>query len=161
MDKLINRPMVYIDGTEKSYAAAKYGIGLARHLDIPLFALYVVNTRALEDLVKSKIFLAAEQDEYHKDIEHDADKYLKDIKNMAKEKKVELITLKKSGTVSIEIKSAIKEQDVDLLLLGSVSKSHSRRNELFDENDRAMRNVNCSVIIVRQLERVDSMYDSI
>jgi hypothetical protein len=37
----------------------------------------------------------------------------------------------------------------------------SRRDELYDEADRAMRSVTCSVLVVKDEERVLQLYDSL
>ena len=66
MEGPIKKIMVYIDGTEQSITAAQYAICLSRAIGAELIALYVVNTRALSDLVKTHIFLEAEQKEYQR-----------------------------------------------------------------------------------------------
>ncbi|HPG87538.1 MAG TPA: universal stress protein, partial [Spirochaetales bacterium] len=47
--------MVYVDGSEQSITAAQYAIVLAKTLGADLYALYVVDTRALAELVNSRI----------------------------------------------------------------------------------------------------------
>ena len=61
--------LVYIDGTEESITAAQYAICLASYFKADLFALYVINTKAMEDLLKARIFLQDEQVEYEHDME--------------------------------------------------------------------------------------------
>ena len=68
MKSPLQKIMVHIDGTEQSITAAQYAICLAKALNAELTAVYVINTRALNDLVKSHIFLETEQDEYQRDI---------------------------------------------------------------------------------------------
>ena len=68
--------LVYIDGTEESITAAQYAICLASFLQADLIALYVINTRAMEDLLKARIFLKDEQMEYEHDMQADAERYL-------------------------------------------------------------------------------------
>ena len=68
MDGPIKRIMVYVDGTEQSITAAQYGICLSRSMGAQMHAIYIVNTRALTDLVKTRIFLKAEEDDYLNDL---------------------------------------------------------------------------------------------
>ncbi|MDC7123954.1 MAG: universal stress protein [Spirochaetales bacterium] len=161
MNSPINKILVYIDGSELSLTAAMYAITLAKTLDSELTALYVVNTRALNDLVSARIFLAEEEMDYHKDIEQDAERYLKHVAKLADKKEVRLITKSLSGTVHREIKNEIKENDYDLLVLGGISNIRSRRDELFNETDRAMRSVKCPVLIVKDEESVWDLYDNL
>ena len=161
MDSPIRKIMVYVDGTEGSVIAAQYGICLARITGAEFHVLYVVNTRALNDLVTAKIFLKAEEEEYKKDLESDADRYLNHVKHLAANKGVVAKTLKSSGSINIEIKNFVKEQDIDLLVLGELSKIQSRRDELYNESERAMRSVTCSVLVVKDEERVLELYNQL
>ena len=51
MSNPIKKIMVYVDGTEESVTAAQYAICLASSSGAELIAHYVVNTRAVEDLL--------------------------------------------------------------------------------------------------------------
>ncbi len=161
MDSPVRKMLVYIDGSEESVTAAQYGIVLAKTMRVDMTALYVVNTRALDDLVKSRIFLRSEEEEYSQDIEKDAERYLTHVQNLGLQKGVTVKTVKKRGTPFLEIKAEIESGDIDLLLIGEVSKIRSRRDESFNETERAMRNVRCSVLIVKDEEKVWSMYDAL
>ena len=63
--------LVYLDGTEGSISALMYSIMLAKSTDTRLHVLYVVNTKALGDLVKSHIFVDQEKSEYLMDLKKD------------------------------------------------------------------------------------------
>jgi len=152
--------LVYIDGTEESIAAAQYAIILSRSAGADLTALYVVNTRALDDLVKSKIFLKSEEEEYKTDLEKDAERYLNHVRNLARGKGVVIKTVHISGSVQAEIKKHITELKIDLLVIGELSKIRSRRDELFNEAERAMRSVHCPVLIVKNSEEVWNLFEN-
>ena len=161
MEGPIKKVMVYIDGTEECVTAAQYAICLCRTLRAELTAFFVVNTRALTDLLKARIFLKAEQEEYRRDLESDADKYLNHVRNMARQKGLVIKTVSASGTVHQEIKNKIIELDIDLLVLGELSRIRSRRDEFHNETERAMRNVPCSVLIVKDEDRVWEMFEQL
>ena len=111
MSNPIKKIMVYVDGTEQSVTAAQYAICLASFSGAELIAYYVINTRAVEDLLKAV--------------------------------------------------DSIEADDVDLLVIGELSRIRSRRDEFFDETERAMRAVPCSVLIVKDEDRVWEMYESL
>jgi len=161
MNDPLKKIMVYIDGTEQSITAAQYAICLSRTANSRLTALYVVNTRALRDLVKSRIFLQAEQAEYQQDLEADADRYLNHVRQMARQKGVAIETFKTSGTVHTEIKNKINELEIDLLILGELSTIRSRRDEFYNESERAMRSAPCPVLIVKDEDRVWEMFEAL
>lgn len=149
MNSPIKNILVYVDGTESSISAAMYAIALSKSTGAALTALYVINTRALNDLVKARIFLKEEEVEYHQDLELDAKRYLNHVTKLAEQKDVPIKTKSLSGTIHREIKLEVKENDYDLLVLGGISSIRSRRDEFFNETDRAMRSVSCPVLIIK------------
>ena len=161
MSNPIKKIMVYVDGTEQSVTAAQYAICLASFTGAELIAYYVINTRAVEDLLKARIFLKDEQVEYEHDMEADAERYLNYINELAVKKGVSVIKKRSRGSVHKEIVDSVEADDVDLLVIGELSRIRSRRDEFFDETERAMRAVPCSVLIVKDEDRVWEMYESL
>ena len=161
MSNPIKKIMVYVDGTEQSVTAAQYAICLASFSGAELIAYYVINTRAVEDLLKARIFLKDEQVEYEHDMEADAERYLNYINELAIKKGVSVIKKRSRGSVHREIVDSIEADDVDLLVIGELSRIRSRRDEFFDETERAMRSVSCSVLIVKDEDRVWEIYESL
>jgi nucleotide-binding universal stress UspA family protein len=157
----IKKIMVYIDGTEQSITAAQYAICLASFSGAELIAHYIVNVRAVEDLLKARIFLKDEQVEYERDMEADAERYLNYVNELAVKKGVSITKKRSSGSVHQEIINAVKESKVDLLVIGELSRIRSRRDEFYDESERTMRSVPCSVLIVKDEDRVWEMYESL
>jgi nucleotide-binding universal stress UspA family protein len=153
--------MVYVDGTEQSVTAAQYAVCLASFSGAELIALYVINTKAVEDLLKARIFLKDEQIEYEHDMEADAQRYLNYVNELAIKKGVSIVKISSRGSVHKEIVKAVNENQVDLLVIGELSRIGSRRDEFYDETERAMRAVPCSVLIVKNEDRVWEMYESL
>jgi len=153
--------LVYIDGTEQSITAAQYGICLASFYHADLTALYVINTRAMEDLLKARIFLKDEQMEYEHDMEADAERYLNYVNELAVKKGLSITKRSSRGSVHKEITDIVKDEDIDLLVIGELSRIRSRRDEFYDEAERAMRTVACSVLIVKDEDKVWEMYQAL
>jgi len=74
---------------------------------------------------------------------------------------VSVVTRSGRGSVHKEIIDAVKEDKVDLLVIGELSRIRSRRDEFYDETERAMRVTPCSVLIVKDEDRVYEMYESL
>lgn len=161
MEGPIRRILLYVDGSEGSITAAQYAICLSRYYRAELTALYVVNTRALGDLLKARIFVKAEQEEYLRDLEEDSQRYLNHVRSLARKKGLVVQTASASGTVHQEIKNCVLANKIDLLVMGELSSVRSRRDELYDEADRALRAVPCSVLVVKDDERVAALYDAL
>ena len=161
MSNPIKKIMVYIDGTEQSITAAQYAVCLASFSGAELIALYVVNVRAMEDLLRARIFLKDEQVEYERDMEADAERYLNFVNELAIKKGVSVDKKLCKGSVHKEIVNTVNELEVDLLVIGELSRIRSRRDELYDETERAMRAVTCSVLIVKDEDRIWEIYESL
>jgi len=157
----IKKIMVYIDGTEQSVTAAQYAICLASFSGAELIAHYVINTQAVQDLLRANIFLKEEQVEYEHDMEADADRYLNYINELALKKGISIGKRRSRGNVHKEIINAVNVEEVDLLVMRELSRIGSRRDEFYDEAERAMRAVPCSVLIVRDDERVWEIYQAL
>jgi len=153
--------LVYVDGTEPSITAAQYAICLASFYKADLIALYVVNTKAMEDLLKARIFLQDEQMEYEHDMEADAQRYLNYVNELALKKGISILPRSSRGSVHKEIVDLVNEEDVDLLVIGELARIRSRRDEFYDEAERAMRMVACSVLIAKNEDKVWEMYESL
>ena len=161
MGQPIDKIMVFIDGTEQSVTAAQYAICLASATGAELIALYVVNMRAMEDLLKARIFLSDEEAEYEHDLEADARRYLNYVGELATKKGVNVVKKHSKGSVHKEIVDAIEADGIDLLVIGELSRIRSRRDEFYDESERAMRAAPCSVLIVKDDDRVFELYDAL
>ena len=161
MNSPIKKIMVYVDGTEQSITAAQFAICLARYSDAELVAYYVINTKALDELLKASIFLKDEQLEYEHDLEEDAKRYLNYVQELARAKNTLITTKSSTGSVYQEIVNAVKEEGIDILVIGELSRIRSRRDEFYDETERAMRSVPCSVLIVKDEDHVYELYESL
>lgn len=152
--------LVYLDGSEDSITAAMAAIALTKRLEGSLTAIYVVNTKALQDLVKARIFLDIEEQEYRRDIEEDAGRYLRHVEELGRQKGVDVKTIKSSGSVNTEVRNYLEENHIDLLVLGGISAIHSRRDQLLSESDRMMRTAPCPVLVVRDNDSVWEMFEA-
>jgi nucleotide-binding universal stress UspA family protein len=161
MSAPVERMMVYIDGTEESLTAVEFAVLLAKSSNAELIGCYVVNTRALGELVRTRIFLESEEKEYSRDLEADADRYLNHAQRIAASRDVVLKPVKRQGSVHQEILKVVQDEEIDLLVLGELAHVRSRRDEFYNETERAMRSVRCSVLIVKDEDRVASLFGRI
>lgn len=161
MKRPIKQIMVYVDGSEQSITAAQYAVVLAKTLGAELHALYVVDTRALAELVKSRIFIDSEQEEYRRDLESDAERYLNHVRELGRRKGVPVSVEKSSGAVNVEIKAKALERGVDLLVIGDIPQIRSRRDELYNETERAMRTVPFPVLLAKGEDKIWDLYEAL
>ena len=153
--------LVYLDGSEGSMSAAMYAVLLAKGTGSRLHALYCINTKALGDLVKARIFINQEKAEYMDDMGKDARRHIRHIEKLAHSKGVEVTGVIVDGSPSAEVLKYIKDNHVDLLVLGSVNMIRSRREELTSESDRMLRTSPCPVLVARDDESIWLMFEEL
>ena len=151
--------LVYLDGSESSMSAAMYAVLLAKSTNSRLHAIYVVNSKALNDLVKAHIFISQEKNEYLQDIGKDATRHINHAKKLAQSKDVEIFTEIKEGYPAIEVMKYVKENKIDLLALGAINEIRSRREELTSEVDRMMRTAPCPVIVTKDDDSIWDLFE--
>ena len=157
----INKILLYVDGSEECIAAAQYGIILAKILQAELFALYVVNISLLKELVKARIFVKIEEMDYEHDLEQDGERYLKYVLQLAQAKNVPIKTELVKGVVNKELVNKIDEWGIDLLIMGELEPVLSRSDAYHDEAELIFRKARCSVLVVKEIDRVEQIYNQI
>lgn len=157
---LIKNILVYIDDSDNSIAAMEYAILLAKNYDAKLYGLFVVNTKALHDLLTAHIFVETEQAEYAQELRADADRYLRMALKLAQSKGVAIETEKVEGSIATEIRNFCEQKNIDLLVLSSDddTRSKSYRDEFRSSKDLAARRVSCNVLIVKDENLVENEF---
>ena len=157
----INKILVYIDGTDTCITAAQYSIWLAKTLKCQLHAIYVVDEKILDDLMRAKIFIKEEALDYELDLEEDGKRYLRHVSELAKAKGLECATILVRGEVNAEVVKAVKELGAGVLVMNELEEAASRRDTFFDEKERMMRKCPCSVVIVKDEDTVADIYETL
>ncbi len=153
--------LVYLDGSEGSLSAAMYAVLMAKATGARLHALYCVNTKALGDLVKARIFVSQEKAEYLEDLNKDARRHVRHVEKLAGARSLEVETRIVEGSPSAEVNRYVKECGIDLLVIGSVNMIRSRREELVSETDRMLRSVSCPVLVARDDDRIWRLFEEV
>lgn len=160
---LFQKIVVAVNGSEQSIHAAMYGIMMAAQYKCSLKAVYVVDTSSLKQLEMSRIFLAEEAARYEKNLEHDGNRYLTYIENLAKQKKVKIDTQLLKGSVWSELLKSAEDYKADLILLGgkehgqSSMKSVLHHDKVSATNSEIIGSANCNVLVVRAPE-IDKLF---
>lgn len=158
-DVPFSKVLIYLDGSEGSISALMYAIMLAKSTKAELYAAYVINTKALGDLVKSRIFINEERSEYLSDLTKDASRHIRHAEKLASSKDIDIKTAILEGSPHSEISSYVKENGIDLLIVGSVNVIRSRREELLSESDRMLRTSDCPVLVVKDNDEIWNTFE--
>jgi nucleotide-binding universal stress UspA family protein len=155
---MINNILVSVSGSPESLVAAKYAICLAKLLKAKLYAVYVINSKMLGDLLRSRIFVEAEARSYERDLNEQGMHFLERIRKMAESKAVDCESFLLNGEVSDEVINKINEKNVDLLVMWEMKEITSRSEIFHDEGERIFRKAPCPVVMVRNPALVDNLY---
>ncbi len=153
--------LVYLDGSESSLSAAMYAVLLAESTNSTLDAIYCINTKALGELVKARIFVSQEKSEYLESLNKDAHRHIRHVEKLAKKKNVTFTGAIVEGSPSAEVTKYIRDSKIDLLVLGAVNTIRSRREELNSESDRMLRTASCPTLVCRDDESIWQMFEEV
>lgn len=150
-----------VEGSQGSLVAARYAVALAKLLSVKLVAVFVVNVKVLQDLLKSRIFVDVEARVYEKDLEDQGKAMLERIGKMAAEKGVEYESFLIKGVVSDEVLNKARDCKADLLVMGELKEMASRADIFYDEGERIFRRSPCPVVMVKNPALVEALYKEI
>ena len=159
-DRLIQKILVFVEGNEASILAAKYAICMAKQIGGELHAVYVVDTKVLDDLLKARIFVKMEEMDYERDLEEDGRRYLRYVEDLASDLGLSAQTHLVKGEVHQEVVTKARDLEVDLLVLGELGEVTSRRDVFYDESERIFRESESPVLVVKNREWIEDYYES-
>ncbi len=158
---MIKNILVSVSGSLDSLTAAKYAIFLAKIMQANLFVVYVINSKVLGELLKSRIFVEAEARVYERDLEQQGRVFLERIKKMAETKAVNCETILLNGSISDEVIGKVNQVSADILVIGEMKELASRCEVFYDEGEKILRKSPCPVVMVKNQPLVESMYKEI
>ncbi|PIV38873.1 MAG: hypothetical protein COS29_05625 [Candidatus Omnitrophica bacterium CG02_land_8_20_14_3_00__42_8] len=141
-----------------SIITAKYAIYLAKLLQVKLIAIYVIDENAIQELLRSRVFVEIEAKEYEIDMEQQSRLFMQRVKVLAENKKVEFEHLILKGEVHSEIANKAKELGADLLVMGDLKEVLSWKEALYSEGERIFRESPCPVVIVKNPQEAERLY---
>lgn len=144
-----------------SLITAKYAIYTAKLFQAKLTAVYVVDEKALQELVKTRIFLNVEAMEYEREMEEQGKRFLARFKHMAESKQVPFEGVQVRGVVHTEVVNLIKKTQADLLIMGELKGALSIKEAFYDEGIMIFYGAGCPVLVVKNPEYVESLYKSL
>ena len=152
--------LVYLDGSETCIAAAQYATFMAKVFEAKLTALYVVDQRILDELVRAKIFFREEALDYEYDLEQDGKRYLNHARELARAKGIDMNVVLLKGEVHTLVLSKITELGIDMLVVNEFEEFTSRKEASYDEKERILRRAKIPVVVVTDESKARDIYDS-
>lgn len=158
---VIKNIVVSIAGAPSSLVTAKYALVLGKLLGAKVTALYVVNEKVLQELLRSRIFVEAEAQVYARDLQQQGEMFLERIRKLAESKQVAFEGMLLKGVISDEIIAKTKELQADLLVIGELKEVTSVSQLFYDEGERIFRKSHCPVVMVRDAAYVEAAFKEV
>jgi nucleotide-binding universal stress UspA family protein len=152
--------VLYVDASEAALDAARYAVALAKSYGAHLHAVYVVNEKMLEELLRAKVFVEEEEVDLEHDLEEDGRRYLAAVERLASDKHVGITSDLLKGAVHREVIDKATHIGASLIIIGEIEEPMSRRDSFFDEGEMILRLAKCPVLTVKGDQLIRALYDS-
>lgn len=156
------RIVLAVDGSDAAIRAGKMAVMMAKNSGAQLYALYVVDTATIKELLLSKIFIDEESKEYEQSLEENGKKYLHLIAELADRKKCKLETVLERGSIYSKIIQFSMEKNADLILVGGrrggVKQAGAARDLLASEYAKVLREAPVPVMVVKG-DEIDGQFE--
>ena len=141
--------LVLVDGSESSFEAARYAIQLARSFKARLTAVGIVDTATLRHLLSSHIMVAAEMEEYERELTESGRRHLAYVAEEARKAGVKAQTALLKGAVHSAVLAEQKSTGADLIVIGAFRWTLAHRDHAARERQLIVDEAPCPVLIVR------------
>ena len=149
MKGLMSKIVVLAEGLYSSTAPVMYAVALARSLGSEVTAVYTVDTAAIRQLARSRIFVDEESEEYERSLEETGRRRLSFAEDLARAKGVSLKTRLLKGSIAGEVLRVAEEIEADCILLGGWEHNGDFRDILYEASREIANLAPCSVLIVK------------
>ncbi len=144
----IKKILVATDGSEYTKNAVKKALSLAKMLDAEIVGLYVVDLSPIVPMTLDETTFPMVEF-----MRNEGDDVLKSLKKQAEGMGVRIKLMKREGIPADEIIEAAKEEDVDLIVIGTLGRSALEKLLLGSVAEKVIRHAPCPVFVVREKRR--------
>jgi len=141
--------LLMVDSSETAVRAARLAVDLAARLHTTIYAVTVVDTETLTQLLKGRILVQEEVEEFEHDLAQSSRRYLRMAARAAEEAGVELEEVQLKGGWHQTILAQQRELGAGLLVLGGFTYSMIKRDLVAKAKQLIIDEIPCPVLIVR------------
>jgi nucleotide-binding universal stress UspA family protein len=141
--------LIATDGSENTQRAIAYGIEIAKLSGATIHALYVVDTSSF-----SSIPMDSGWEEMYEILRKEGEKAVFEVKGRGETAGVEVREVLWEGHPSTEIINFAENNDIDLIVMGTLGKTGLDRFLLGSVAEKVVRNSKVPVLVVRSGEQI-------
>jgi len=147
--ELFRNIMLVMDGGEGCMEAARVAVELARESRSKLHVAATVDTETLTRLLQRHILVEDERISFQRELEHDAERYLKHVEQLAKSAGVETVPCLLRGSIHQTVLHEAESRKVELIVLGGWMHSMLKREIIPRERQMILDGAHCNVLVVK------------
>jgi nucleotide-binding universal stress UspA family protein len=141
--------LLVVDSSDAALRAARRAIELAGVLGAKIYATGVVDTQTLGQLLKGKILVQDEMEDFEAELAESAKRYLKMVEGLAKEADIELEPVLLKGGWHQSILYQQRECHAGLVIVGGFTSSMTKRDLVAKAKQLIVDEVPCPVMIIK------------
>lgn len=141
--------LVLVDGSESALKATECAVQVARAYKALFTAVGVVDTATLKHLLSSHIMVAAEMEQYERELEESSRKHLAYAADLAREHGLKARTVLLKGAVHSAVLAEQKAGGADLIVIGAFRWTLCHRDVGARERQLILDEAPCPVLVVR------------
>jgi nucleotide-binding universal stress UspA family protein len=142
--KNIQKILIPTDGSDYSMRAAEYGISIAKMLDAQIMVVYVI-----DDVVLDQISKVTEHEDVERELKQDGQRHINYVLGLAEKESVKATSLLAKGRPFDQIVHLAKEQNMDLIVMGTYGLRGAERILIGSVAERVIEYSPCPVLVVK------------
>ena len=150
----LEKIMVVVDGSAASLDAVDYSLSLAMGLEgCKLCAAFVVDTASMDLLLQMHIFVGRERSSFEDELETKGRRTLEFVRGRADSYGLDVDTFLLKGRAAQSVLKAVRELDVDLLVMGGCHDGSTRKDTSSVEYQLLLDQADCPVMVIKHKPR--------
>ena len=142
--KNIKKILIPTDGSDYGMRAAEYGISIAKMLDAQIMVVYVI-----DDVVLDQISKVTEHEDVERELKQDGQRHINYVLGLAEKESVKATSLLAKGRPFDQIVHLAKEQNMDLIVMGTYGLKGAERILIGSVAERVIEYSPCPVLVVK------------
>jgi nucleotide-binding universal stress UspA family protein len=151
--KSIQKILIPTDGSDYSMRAAEYGISIAKMLEVPVVALFVIDEVVLDqitnDAILDQLSKITKRDNLEQELKHDGERHVRYVKSLAEKEGVKCVSFIAKGRPFEQIVHLVKDSNVDLIVMGTYGLTGADRILLGSVAERVIEYSPCPVLVIK------------
>jgi nucleotide-binding universal stress UspA family protein len=145
-DKVLRKVLIATDGSETAKKAADFGVQIAGLSGAKVCVVYVIDTTPYYSIPLDEVW----SKEVYEQLEKMGNEITSDVEKTAKAAGLETESLVLKGDPAERIVSFAEEQNIDMIVVGSLGKGEFERLVIGSVSEKVVRHAKVPVLVVRE-----------